>query len=393
MNRIICYHEFMSDEIEELQEILRNDPYNFQARRTLSIVLLDNGFNKEAKQHLLYLVRTFPENAELLYNLGIAYEKLGEFEKAERAYLRAIVISPETDFYYNLGLTYIEMEEYGKAIVALKHVVEIDTDDANTFFNIGLCFFRKEEYEVALDYFQKAAELNHEDIFAHFYIANIYDILGQKDMSLQEYQTILSIAPDYSWAYYNMGSIAYSEGNTEAALQYLMKTLMYNHHDIKAIILMVQIYISQLRYTEAMDTIMPSLEANPQNGDLLYTLSQIYKLKEDDENYERTLASAITNHQTLTFPLEKVQAEYSKIKAKIDEVRTERAVEEQRLEQERILAEQQAMAEQQENQEIAEDENFDEEQSFEENSVDDMENSEEQQEYDDVEESIDDDDE
>ena len=190
-----------------------------------------------------------------------------------------------------------------------------------------------------------------------------------------------------------MGSIAYSEGNTEAALQYLMKTLMYNHHDIKAIILMVQIYISQLRYTEAMDTIMPSLEANPQNGDLLYTLSQIYKLKEDDENYERTLASAITNHQTLTFPLEKVQAEYSKIKAKMDEVRTERAVEEQRLEQERILAEQQARAEQQENQEIAEDENFDEEQSFEENSVDDMENSEEQQEYDDVEESIDDDDE
>ena len=93
----------MSDEIEELQAVLRDDPYNFQARRTLSIVLLDNGFNMEAKQNLLYLVRTFPDNAELLYNLGIAYEKLGEFEKAERAYLRAIVISPENDFYYNLG--------------------------------------------------------------------------------------------------------------------------------------------------------------------------------------------------------------------------------------------------------------------------------------------------
>ena len=73
----------MSDEIEELQAILREDPYNFQARRTLSIALLDNGFNQEAKQNLLYLVRTFPDNAELLYNLGIAYEKLGEFEKAK----------------------------------------------------------------------------------------------------------------------------------------------------------------------------------------------------------------------------------------------------------------------------------------------------------------------
>lgn len=392
MRKIICYDGIMSDEIEELQEILRNDPYNFQARRTLSIVLLDNGFNKEAKQHLLYLVRTFPENAELLYNLGIAYEKLGEFEKAERAYLRAIVISPETDFYYNLGLTYIEMEEYGKAIVALKHVVEIDTDDANTFFNIGLCFFRKEEYEVALEYFQKASELNKEDIFAHFYTANIYEILGQRDMALQEYQTVLSIAPDYSWAYYNMGAIAYEEGNTEAALQYLMKTLMYNHHDIKAIILMVQIYISQLRYTEAMDTIMPSLEANPQNGDLLYTLSQIYKLREDYENYEKALASAITNRQTLTFPLDKVQAEYSKIKAKMDEVRAERKAEQQKLEQERILAEQQAMAQQQQESQDSNEEVIENEQggegSYEE------ENNDEYQEYDeDIEDIQDEDDE
>ena len=70
----------MDNEIEELQAILREDPYNCQARRTLSLALLDNGFNKEAKKNLLYLVRTFPENAELHYNLGIACEKLFEYE-------------------------------------------------------------------------------------------------------------------------------------------------------------------------------------------------------------------------------------------------------------------------------------------------------------------------
>ena len=41
----------MEENIEDLQAILREDPYNFQARRTLSILLLDNGFNEEAKKN------------------------------------------------------------------------------------------------------------------------------------------------------------------------------------------------------------------------------------------------------------------------------------------------------------------------------------------------------
>ena len=43
----------MVEGIEELQQILRDDPYNFQARRSLSIALLDAGFNEEAKKNLL----------------------------------------------------------------------------------------------------------------------------------------------------------------------------------------------------------------------------------------------------------------------------------------------------------------------------------------------------
>lgn len=308
----------MSDEIEELQAILQNDPYNFQARRTLSIALLDNGFNLEAKQNLLYLVRTFPDNAELLYNLGIAYEKLGEFEKAERAYLRAIVISPENDFYYNLGITYIEMKEWGKAIVALKHVVDTEQDDSNTFFNLGLCFFNQEEYDVAIPYFQRTIELNPQDIFAHFYLGNIYKELGQADMAIQEYQAVLEITPDYSWAYFNIGSIAYEMGNTEAALQYLMQTVIHNPHDIQAYLIMVQIYITQMRMQEAMDVIQHALEGHPANGDLLYTLSQIFKLNGDTGNYFKYLESAIDNRGSLTFPFENIQREYAKLKAEIE---------------------------------------------------------------------------
>ena len=93
----------MRNEIEKLQEVLKDDPSNFQARRELSILLADNGFNEEALSNMKYLEKYFPDDAELHYNLGILYEKLKDFDNAKLAYEKAIEISPQDDFYYNLG--------------------------------------------------------------------------------------------------------------------------------------------------------------------------------------------------------------------------------------------------------------------------------------------------
>lgn len=301
----------MDNEIEELQSILRDDPYNFQARRTLSLALLDAGFNKEAKKNLLHLVRTFPENAELHYNLGIACEKLFEYEHAERAYLKAIEISPENDFYYNLGLTYIAMKEYEKAVAALKPVIDSEPEDANTNFNIGLCFYRMGESIIAIDYFKKAIELNSEDVFAHFYLANIFKSLGQYELAVQEYQTVIQLVPDYSWAYFNMGQIAYEMGETEVALQYLTQTLNYNPRDIEAVKIITQIYSSQQRYMESIDILQNILERIGPNGDIFYLLARVFKSKNDDGNYFHALEQAVLNNQTLTFDYAKISKAYN----------------------------------------------------------------------------------
>ena len=47
----------MQTEIEKLQTLLQKDPSNFQARRELSIMLADNGFNEEALSNLQYLTK------------------------------------------------------------------------------------------------------------------------------------------------------------------------------------------------------------------------------------------------------------------------------------------------------------------------------------------------
>ena len=67
---------------------------------------------------LEYLIKYFPEDEELLYNLGILYEKTKNLEKAKESYQKAIEISPQDDFYYNLGEVLISLENWNEAIDA-----------------------------------------------------------------------------------------------------------------------------------------------------------------------------------------------------------------------------------------------------------------------------------
>ena len=125
-------------EIEELQQVLREDSSNFQARRRLAVLLLDKGFNDEAYKQFQFLITIYPSDASLYYNLGIVYEKMRDKENAQAAYIKAIELDPEqTDFKYNLGLVYIDMQKYSEAIPYFEEVLETDTDDSNCYFNIG----------------------------------------------------------------------------------------------------------------------------------------------------------------------------------------------------------------------------------------------------------------
>lgn len=314
----LCYNIAMGmDEIENLQETLQNDPSNFQARRELSILLANNGFNEEALSNLKYLEKYFPEDSELQYNLGILYEKLKDFDNAKKAYQKAIEISPQDDFYYNLGEVLVSLKEWDEAIEAFKTVLKTDPNDGNCYFNLGLCYLNKDEKNIAADNFQKAVELNPQDIFAHFYLGNIYQANGLTNFAQECYEKVLAISPDYSWAYFNLASIAYKNGNIEQAKEYLLKTIEYNKQDTEAYKLLTKICIKE-NETEEIISILETALDKDDHGDLYYALAQVYKLIGNLEDYADNLDSALDS-PTLTYPRNIVKQEYDAITYKLEQ--------------------------------------------------------------------------
>lgn len=300
----------MEKEISKLQAILQKDPANFQARRELSILLADNGFNEEALSNLQYLSKYFPEDAELHYNLGILNEKLKNFEDAKASYLKAIEISPQEDFYYNLGEVLVNLQEWDNAIFAFKTVLKTDPNDGNCYFNLGVCYYNKDEINLATDYFQQAVNHNPKDIFAHFYLGNIYQNNGLTNFAIESYQKVLNISPDYSWAYFNLAAIAYKNENLEEAKEYLLKTIQYNPNDTEAYKLLTKICV-KLEEFEEIITILETKLKDAENGDIFYTLAQVYKTIGDVKNYTKNLGLALENSLTLSYPKKIVETEFN----------------------------------------------------------------------------------
>lgn len=311
----------MGNEIEKLQLLLQEDPSNFQTRRELSIILANEGFNEEALSNLLYLLKYFPEDAELNYNIGILYEKLKDFKKAKSAYERAIELSPQEDFYYNLGEVLVTLGEWDEAITAFKTVLKTDSQDGNCYFNLGLCYYHKDDLNLAIDHFQKAKDLNPKDIFAYFYLGNIYQGNGLTNFAQKNYEKVLELSPDYSWAYFNLASIAFQNDNIGEAKEYLIKTIECNKQDIEAYKLLTKICLKESESEEIITILETRLESE-ENGDLFYVLSQVYKQIGSKEDYIANLKKAIKNNLTLTYPYNIVKAELERIQPQ-DELEVE----------------------------------------------------------------------
>ena len=302
------------DKIEELQNLLREDSQNFQARRQLAVLLTDCGFNDEALKNLIYLSKIFTNDSEIFYNLGIVYEKLKNLKKAKESYEKAIEIEPEAmDAIYNLGLVCTDLKKFDIAIKCFEKVISKDSDDSNSYFNLGLVYFKMQNYLQAVENFEKTIDLNDNDIYAHFYLGNIYKEIGDSDGARSEFNKVIEISPDYSWAYYNLAVLDYENDDSDGALYNLSKTVELNPVDIDAYKIYVKILAREGDYEQAEEIIARALENCGENGDLYYFAGRLSGLQGDNIKYRINLQNALKNYKTLSISVPALKTELSKI--------------------------------------------------------------------------------
>ncbi|MDR2939952.1 MAG: tetratricopeptide repeat protein [Clostridiales bacterium] len=113
-------------------------------------------------------------NADIYNNLGIAYNKTGDYKNAYRVLMEAYQLDPGNQtIIFNLAEASILRGNFDNAEIMLSKV----SGQENKYYLLGLFYMEKNGLELARDYFLKAYNLNKDD----FYLYKIIDIcLSQK---------------------------------------------------------------------------------------------------------------------------------------------------------------------------------------------------------------------
>jgi len=122
--------------------------------------------------------------------LGMAFMGVNECGRAERAFLRAIEISPSNPMYYcDLGDALICLDKIQQAWDAYKKAVSLRPESGGHFFNrLGNMLARREDHAQAVSAFEKALELDAGNPFYYLHLARSYEALGAHELASSAYE-------------------------------------------------------------------------------------------------------------------------------------------------------------------------------------------------------------
>lgn len=130
-------------------------------------------------------------------NLGVVYSNMGEHEKAEASYLKALSISRnDMTANNNLAALYRKMGESTLAEKYQKKANSFRKKNPYYHFSLGNNAFQNENYEAAVTHFKRAIRRKQEEHQFYFALAKAYAYLGRMEKATDSLKKAEVFAPD-----------------------------------------------------------------------------------------------------------------------------------------------------------------------------------------------------
>jgi len=160
-------------------------------------------------------------------NLGVAYERIGEYKKALESIEKAIQINPKyANAYYNYGLILHKMGDTERGISMIKKSLELDPGLTLAYYSLGGIYFDKGLYNESAEALTKFLNFYPYYPEVHHRLAIIYASQRKFDKAVEEFEWELRINPYHTLAHVNLGQIYWFEfQEKEKALKHLRAAL------------------------------------------------------------------------------------------------------------------------------------------------------------------------
>lgn len=167
-----------------------------------------------------------PDDPEIIYRLGEAYETKERWTEALDCYSRALNITgPTAELLYRQGRAYHGAHQFKKAMQSYHRTLRQNPDFSPAYFDLGGLLAGYKEYESAEKFFLAGLKLQPNDWRARTNLGSIYQFQRRYPEAIAEYERSLQIEESYK-ARYNLGFLYLNKLDTPGkALTHLTKAL------------------------------------------------------------------------------------------------------------------------------------------------------------------------
>lgn len=222
--------------IEKYQSISKESPVYFMAQLKIAAIYLAQKQNENALKQLKKMQKEFPDNYQVLFNLGevsrmmnnqsdavdfynqaievmpntvkndwtiyyalgMAYERNGQWPEAEKALQKALKISNRHPFVLNyLGYTWLEQNQnFNEALFMIFEAYNANPEDGHIMDSLGWALYRMGKYEDAVKILERASEYLPGNALLCDHLGDAYWQVGRKAEAKFQWQHALTLKED-----------------------------------------------------------------------------------------------------------------------------------------------------------------------------------------------------
>ncbi|MCL6097743.1 MAG: tetratricopeptide repeat protein [Bacteroidetes bacterium] len=277
---------------------------------SLSMIGEINNKKQEYEEALTYLLRCYeikPAHKELNYQIGLSYENLKQFDKAEEHFKKALSIDPDLAYVLKeLGEMYFSQNKFEDALNYFTQCENKTPNDVRVIFMKGHCYGYLNQLDKAESNFKKALSVNPELVDVQLALADVYRFQNKLTEAIPIYQKLISSnAVDYTVNFYLSACQFYNKKYLDAleSSKRYIKEDNTNNPQPYLIIALSEVKLGH--YSEALLACEKALELNL-NGlyEVYYNVACAYSLMNDKDKALENLKKALMTGKVIISNME-----------------------------------------------------------------------------------------
>ena len=185
-----------------LRRLSKDHPREYKIFLTLGNILRAHERWKEAAEAytrgLKLMGKPEPRHWSIYYFRGIAYERSGQWPKAEKDFRLALKLNPDHPSVLNyLGYSLIDRgEKLKEALEMVKKAVDARPNDGYIVDSLGWAYYRLGRYDEAVKYLERAVELRPGDPVINDHLGDAYWKVGRRLEARFQWRHALDSKPE-----------------------------------------------------------------------------------------------------------------------------------------------------------------------------------------------------